>query len=201
MATWPTTPLPVKVTDFEVPGPLISRAQSGKVNTRSTQQRGRSWTEKYLLHMRTNADRALLAAARNFWRAGTIVDIKHQDYLTPLGPMNGTPLVNGASQTGSTLNIDGATINQTPWVRAGDIFTIAGINQVYECTADANSDGSGLVAIPISPPIFSGGSPVDGNALTVTAVILKVILIEPPDFPETNANSFGVLSVAFTEAL
>ena len=97
-----------------------------------------------------------------------------------------TPLVNGASQTGSTLNTNGwasgaATLNK------GDIFTIAGVNSVnplsYSSTGRlqqfvvtaTTSDASGAMAtLPISPSIITSGqlqtvdaSPANDAVITV----------------------------------
>ena len=69
-------------------------------------------------------------------------------YDNPIrGLYGGTPLVDGASQTGSTLNIKGCTINITNWIRAGDYFSVVvnGEHELKICTADANSDGTGLI--------------------------------------------------------
>ena len=64
------------------------------------------------------------------------------------GAYGGTPLVNGASQTGSTLNIDGCSNNITHWIRRGDYFsvTVNGEQELHMCTADDDSNGSGQIA-------------------------------------------------------
>ena len=67
-------------------------------------------------------------------------------------------LVNGAGQTGSTLNADGATLSQTGYLKAGDY--IAFNNELHMVTDDCNSSGIGEVAIPIAPPIRK---PTDNN--------------------------------------
>lgn len=83
----------------------------------------------------------------------------HQQY----GVLTGTPLVDGAAQTGNTLNIDGATASQTPWARAGDIVAYG--NSIHMVTADADSDGAGDVALPIWPAIRN--SPANNATLYV----------------------------------
>jgi len=96
-----------------------------------------------------------------------------------------TPLVNGASQTGSTIVTDGwasgaSTLNK------GDIFTIAGVNSVNPMSYSSNgrlqqfvvtatiSDTSGAMTIAISPSIITSGqlqtvdaSPADNAVITV----------------------------------
>lgn len=86
-----------------------------------------------------------------------------------VGAHGGTPLVAGASQSGSSLNIDGGTNSTAGFLKAGDVFTIAGVFSVnprtYESTgmlqqfvvtADAATDGSGATTLSISPEINDG---------------------------------------------
>jgi len=76
-----------------------------------------------------------------------------------------TPLVNGASQTGSSLAIDGLG---TYALKAGDIFTIAGVNMVNPITYEdsghlqqfsvqADVSGSSSATLTISPAIITSG--------------------------------------------
>lgn len=94
-----------------------------------------------------------------------------------VGPLGGTPLVNGASQTGASLITDGWTAAAASRLLKGDVITLASVNAVnpqnrtntgalrqFVVTADVSSDGSGNATIPISPPIT-----VSGPSQTVTA--------------------------------
>lgn len=74
-------------------------------------------------------------------------------------PSYGTALVQGGSQTGGTLVVDGLT--GVP--QAGDTFSIAGIQLVYTVTADAVVT-AGVATLSISPNLAS--SPADNAALT-----------------------------------
>ncbi len=74
-------------------------------------------------------------------------------------PDYGTPLVDGASQTGSTLAIDG--LLTAP--QQGDAFKIAGVNLVYTVTANATVT-SGGTTLAINPALAS--SPADGAVIT-----------------------------------
>lgn len=105
------------------------------------------------------------------------------------GTLGGTPLVNGATQTGSSLVTDGWTAGQTV-LKKGDIFTIQGIYGVHRetrqpfgylqqfvATADVTADGSGNATIPISPAITTTGpfqtvsvSPADNAPITPAGV-------------------------------
>lgn len=104
------------------------------------------------------------------------------------GPLGGTPLVVGASQTGSTLLTDGWTAAAALRLNKGDVFTVAGVFSVnpqsrqttgvlqqFVATANVSSDGTGAASIPISPPIITSGafqnvtvSPADNAALTIS---------------------------------
>lgn len=104
-----------------------------------------------------------------------------------VGPLGGTPLVNGAGQTGASLVTNGWTAAAASRLKAGDTFTIAGVFAVnpqsrastgqlrqFVVTADVSSDASGNATIPISPAIVTSGafqtvtaSPGAGAAITV----------------------------------
>ncbi len=372
MASFPRAVIPIEVSSLEMPGPLIAKAQSGRVNIRATQQIGRTWMEKYLINVRSINGRALLATVGNLYRNGTIFSIDHRDHLTPLGAGGGSPLVNQSPQlvvdpenfgawsiwggaptrtsgqndpfggtaaylltansasaafneivaftgnatkadawflragsslttdlyvydntaaavrhqvrvtwsggvptlstqsgggtlfavepwgggwyrlslnatgviaansnviiifpdavvgtgsvyafgvnawnsttpagyigpshpqaTGSTVYLDGATASVTNWLRAGDIISIGGLAPT---SADTNSQASGFVALPINPPIFSGGAPADNAVVTITGVTLQACILEPPTFPNTSGvgADFGELVVKFSESL
>lgn len=104
-----------------------------------------------------------------------------------VGALGGTPLVNGAGQTGSSLVTNGWTAAAATRLNAGDIFTVAGVYAVnplnkfstgklqqFVVTSAASSDASGNATISISPAIVTSGatqnvtgSPASGAALTV----------------------------------
>tara|TARA_Y100001973_G_C5201836_1_gene338397 strand:+ start:94 stop:714 length:621 start_codon:yes stop_codon:yes gene_type:complete len=90
---------------------------------------------------------------------------------SPRGSAGGTPLVNGASQTGGTLNIDGCTASQTGWLKAGDYIQLgsAGSATLHKVLADADSNGSGEVALDIWPYIRT--APSDNATVVVTNTI------------------------------
>lgn len=114
------------------------------------------------------------------------------------GVATGTPLVNGGSQVVTyatakdtwtqTLNTDGWTNSTTGILKAGDVFTIAGVNavnpiskedtgrlQTFVVMADADSGAStGPAALTVSPPMITSGAyqtvtaaPADNAAITV----------------------------------
>jgi hypothetical protein len=108
-------------------------------------------------------------------------------YTHTVGPLGGTPLVNGAAQTGSNLVTDGWTAAAASRLKKGDVFTIAGVYAVnpvsknsssvlqqFVVTADVSSDVGGAATIPVYPPMTSTGAqktisaaPADNAAITV----------------------------------
>ena len=73
-------------------------------------------------------------------------------------PAYGTVLVNGGSNSGGTLAVDGLTV--APQI--GDMFTIASVDKVYTVTSDAG--GTGGQTLAISPNLAS--TPADDAAVT-----------------------------------
>jgi hypothetical protein len=88
---------------------------------------------------------------------------------TARGAATGTPLVNGASQTGESLVIDGAATSVTGWLKAGDYIQLGsnGSSRLHKVLADANSDGSGNVTVDIWPHIRT--APADNATVTVSS--------------------------------
>jgi hypothetical protein len=95
-----------------------------------------------------------------------------------VGTKAGTPLTNGASQSGSSLVTDGWAVSSAVLNR-GDVFTIAGVFRVHPETkqstgilqtfvvtdaAGVSSNGAGQATITISPAIVGpAGSPPTQN--------------------------------------
>jgi hypothetical protein len=114
-----------------------------------------------------------------------------------VGPLGGTPLVNGGAQNVTyatarntwtqSLITDGWTASAAARLKQGDTFTIANVFSVHPGTkvstarlqtftvmADVSSDGSGNLTATISPPIITSGAfqtvnsvPADNAALTI----------------------------------
>lgn len=106
-----------------------------------------------------------------------------------VGPLGGTPLVNGGGQTGAALVTDGWTASAASRLLQGDVFTIAGVYQVnpqnrnstgalrqFVVTGDTASDGSGNATVPISPSIIGPGDPFQTvNALPADNAAITVL--------------------------
>lgn len=117
------------------------------------------------------------------------------------GTYQGSPVVDGASQTGATLDIRGATATVTDWARAGDYIQVG--NQLFMVTADTDTNGAGEASLPIIPKIRS--SFIDGLAVEVTPASLLVTCIMVTDLEEVVTGSAGAgvnfadLSLSFVE--
>lgn len=114
-----------------------------------------------------------------------------------VGPLGGTPLVNGGAQNvtyatakdtwAQSLITDGWTAAAAARLNAGDVFTIANVFavnpntkqstgrlQTFTVLANASSDAGGNATLSISPPIITSGAfqtvnaaPADNAALTI----------------------------------
>ena len=204
MPAWPRDILPQASSSFVMPGALAAWGQSGKGQHRATAQIGRIWSETYPPFLASSIfGRRFLATINNLWRGGTEFTVDHRSYLTRNGTGTaGTPLVNGANQTGASLVTDGWGINASDVLRGGDIIRIAGLKPVFVVTADVGSDGSGAATLSLNPPIFAGGSPADNAALTITGVLLNAFMASAPDLPAAGPDGFiAGLTVTFREAV
>lgn len=86
---------------------------------------------------------------------------------TPRGIATGTPLVDGSSQSGNTLNTKGWTPNVTGILLKGDYFQVGtgSSSRLHMLTEDADSDGSGDAVLTLAPALRS--SPADDSSVVV----------------------------------
>lgn len=204
---FPRTVPPASVTYPAVIGSLISVGQSGALQTRSEAAQGRVWTETWGAIAAGNEDvQELLAFVENLYNTGATCTIKH--YLLPGSGMakngggGGTPLVDGGSQYGSTLDTKGWTSGVAVRMKAGDCFTIAGLDVLFKAVTDVSSDGSGDATITVQPPIVSGvGSfPAGDAALTLSDAVITAIVSDYAGAQAGPDQFIGGLTVTFREA-
>ena len=89
------------------------------------------------------------------------------------GTGGGTISVMGAGQTGSTLEVDGASFSVTNYLRAGDY--VAFNNELHMVTADCDSNGLGYVTIPIAPAIRK--PTIDNDLVDYNVPVLGVFML------------------------
>lgn len=185
---WPRTILPERVSPLTVPGPYLSIAQSGKMQVRDQLALGREWTETYSVFSPFSPEgRELLGRVHHAWRTGDTFTISHRFYEAPSGSGTGSPVVNGGGQSGTTLSTRSWT-GGNPVLRIGDVFRVAGVPYLLECTENATNLVAGVSTLTFSPPILPANAPVDGAALTYVNPTLTARLIERPDLPEVDSE-------------
>lgn len=179
MPTFPRTVLPQTVSPPLLPQALQSRGGTGKIQTRSPLLVGRTWEEEFPPLLITDpVVRGWLAQVQQFWRLGTKFDVDHRAYLLQNGAGGGSPLVNGAGQTGNSIATDGWPTTTTV-LKAGDLLKFGAASFVDELVADALTNGSGQVNLQIERTIVSGQSPADNASITYGASILfRCVLVE-----------------------
>jgi len=126
-----------------------------------------------------------------------------------VGAYAGTPLVNGANQTGDTLITDGWTASVNGLLKKGDTFTIDGVFEInpqnytstgrlqaFTVTADVNSDASGNATIHITPSINDGTlTTVDGEGNNISTAAYKNVSKAPSD--NASITVIGNASTAY----
>ena len=95
------------------------------------------------------------------------------DARTPRGTGNGTPLVQGGSQTGKSLTTDAWATNETVLL-IGDYFTVN--LELKMVTADVTSNGSGVATINFTPSLRA--SPANNAPLTITNPTTTMMLVD-----------------------
>jgi len=114
---------------------------------------------------------------------------------TARGVATGTPVVNGASQTGYELVTDGWTADTTGIMKAGDYIQLGtGENsRLYKVLDDVNSDGSGNATLTIWPNLRS--SPADNESITVSDC--KSVFRLTTSATDINVNEASLYGVTF----
>jgi len=131
-------------------------------------------------------------------QAGTfyVGDFDAKTALGTAGSSAGTPLVNGADQTGNTLVCDGAPNNQTGYLKAGDYIQIGSgsAQRLHMVVADSNSDGSGNFTLSIEPALRT--SPTNNTAITVANT--KGVFRLSTNTVEWNANEVSLYGISLS---
>lgn len=143
-----------------------------------------------------------------------------------VGPLGGTPLVNGAAQNvtyaaaigngwSQSLITDGWTAAAALRVRAGDVFTMAGVFAVnpvpgegtkqvmpylqeFTVLADASSSAGGAATLTISPPIITSGPQQTVSAAPADNIGLTFRGTAATAYPQNLAfhrNAFALVTV------
>lgn len=123
---------------------------------------------------------------------------------TPRGTASttaGTPVVNGASQTGGELAIDGLPASETGYLLAGDYIQLGSGTgaQLYKVLDDVDTNASGEATVTIWPDLRS--SPADDATVVVSnAVGLFRLGTNTTDW-QINQAGFYSMTFGAVEAL
>ena len=165
------------------------------------QHEGERWSGLYTLPPMLKNHAAIwlsflmkLRGRRGTFKAGD------QDRKTIQGATVGTVLVNGAGQTGNSINVDGVGATVTGAFKAGDYITIQG--RLYMVTDDANSNGSGEATLYIEPALRSGILAIadDATVLYTNTTALMRLDSNEQNWDTDHISKYGI-SFSFSEAL
>ena len=107
----------------------------------------------------------------------------------------GTPVVNGASQTGNELAIDGLPTSAVGYLRAGDYIQLgsAASARLYKVLEDVDTNGSGEATLNLWPDLRS--SPADGATVVVSGA--KGVFRLASNDATWTINNAGFYSISF----
>lgn len=138
------------------------------------------------LYVKSVSEPALKGFLANIANFEIYMDQNIQGQL--VGNYGGTPVVNGAGQTGSQLVTNGWTASLLAMLNVGDVFTINGVNAInpknrqstgslqnFVVTSTASSDSSGNSTIGIYPAITTTGAyqTVSGSPANLASITVK----------------------------
>ena len=154
-------------------------------------------TKSFLWNERATSTLSFLMKLRG--RRGTF-KAGDQDRKTIQGATVGTVLVNGAGQTGNSINVDGVGATVTGAFKAGDYITIQ--DRLYMVTDDANSNGSGEATLYIEPALRSGILAIadDATVLYTNTTALMRLDSNEQNWDTDHISKYGI-SFSFSEAL
>ena len=132
-------------------------------------------------------------------RRGTF-KIGDQDRKTIQGVATGTIRVNGASQTGNQVALDGFANSTSNVFKAGDYIQIG--SYLYMVTENVTSNGSGEANVKIEPALRQGIETIADNAtVTYTNTTTLMRLDSNETAWDTDQVSKYGISFSCTEAL
>jgi hypothetical protein len=158
------------------------------------QHQGQWWEAELTLPpmKRAAAEPWLAALGSLMGRRGTFL-LGDPDGAAPLGTFSGTPLVNGAAQSGNSLVTDGWTPSIT--LKAGNYIQLGSgaTARLHKLLKDAAVDGAGNATLDLFPRLRE--SPADNAAIVTSSCLGQFRLVAEPGW---NADEAGVYRIAFS---
>ena len=150
----------------------------------------------------------MLRANANIWlsfllqlrgRRGTF-KIGDQDAKTITGVATGTIRVNGASQTGNQVALDGFANSTNNVFKAGDYIQIG--SYLYMVIEDVNSNGSGEANVKIEPALRSSLETINDDTTVVYSNTTTIMRLDSNELGwQTDKVSKYGISFSASEAL
>ena len=126
--------------------------------------------------------------------------IGDQDRKTIQGTATGTVRVNGASQVGNQVALDGFTASRANVFKAGDYIQIN--SYVYMVTEDVSADGSGEANVKIEPALRQGIETINNDTTVIYLNTTTIMRLDSNEFScDTDHVSKYGISFACSEAL
>jgi len=174
--------------------PLLSPADVAKVTAFLVSLRGQENTFKAFIPDRTRAV--------NFVEGDWSFDSDEITFDSLLDTFDaedfpGSALVNGASQTATSIITDGWNFLSQTVLVAGDFFQIE--DQLYMALEDVITDGSGNATINFEPAIRT--SPADNATVVTKQPVMIARLSQQYDGTRTGMDKIGLISFSFEEIL
>lgn len=165
------------------------------------QHQGEYWSATVQLPpmLKDNASQWLAFLLQLRGRRGTF-KLGDQDRKTIQGVATGTIRVNGASQTGNQVALDGFAVSTNNVFKAGDYIQIN--SYLYMVTEDVNSNGSGEADVKIEPSLRSGLETIadDDTVLYTNTTTLMRLDSNEVAWDTDQVSKYGI-SFACSEAL
>jgi len=126
--------------------------------------------------------------------------IGDQDRKTIQGVATGTIKVNGASQTGNQVALDGFANTTNNVFKAGDYIQIN--SYLYMVTEDVNSNGSGQANVKIEPSLRSGIETINDNTTIIYTNTTTIMRLDTnhTDWNTDRVSKYGI-SFSCSESL
>ena len=162
---------------------------------------GSKWNVTYTLPRMSLTQKLEWGVFFNRLRGGAVTfNAYDPDRLAPQGTPVGTPLVNGGSQTGFSLETDGWEADTDNLLLPGDLIKVN--NELKEVSLAVNSNSSGEATITFEPAL--GNSPSDNAVISYNNLTIEVYLTGtlnsslPTDKNRiTDVRSFNGVEVIF----
>ena len=171
--------------------------------TQTVARKGTMWRVDLAFNNLTTTDRGALQGflAKLEGQVNRVLLKDHA--FTRQGAGGGAPLINGASQTGSSIILDGVG-TVTNYLLAGDLLSFdtgypstTNNPQLHMCTTDVNAVG-GAITVAISPPLRT--SPPNNAPINITDPESVFMLASDPSWDNRPASSIvSNFSVTFLQ--